>query len=547
MNAKLANCIRLTTVISMVIGLVLAAAQPTNTVLAAESGNEDAGGTGPQPTTTEVAQPETPGLGEGAGSGSNDAAGTGGGNDFQDPGTGEAGQGYGGGQDLVCWYHEAQGNSDSSWTKWMPESSLNGHNHHDGDGERPAEECGGEPEPENNPPVCRAEANPITGEAPLDVNYDGSGSYDPDGDALTFNWSFGATAAQASFTYQQAGTYIETLTVSDGELSASCSVNITVTEPGDDGDNEAIPAAPSGAGLDLLAVDRETGPNRRNIVIYFIDRATMAPVGEITTTLGLTGTHSNPSLSPNGEQVVWSRDFEDDETPAYLWIADLNGDNAEPIQFRGSDVLGYQPSWEPHGNRIAYVEPWGFDLRITDIENEYFWNLGVKGEYPTWSPDGEWLAFTSFEGDYLTIVSSSGRDFGYVETGQICITPRWSPDGQSIFCTISWDYPEVVEVSFTDFTATSVAEATWLSPDHYNTTWSAQQVVPDEGGAHLVIRNILTDEETYESTTDERNPDWWSANPVESTVDMTAFENWVESPAPFEVVGSVVPAGVPAE
>ena len=88
----------------------------------------------------------------------------------------------------------------------------------------------------NQPPVAVASANPTSGAAPLTVNFDGSGSSDPDGDPITYAWISTATAfddstaAQPSFTYTQSGTYSAWLQVTDspGASSVSAPINITV-------------------------------------------------------------------------------------------------------------------------------------------------------------------------------------------------------------------------------------------------------------------------------------------------------------------------------
>ncbi len=68
------------------------------------------------------------------------------------------------------------------------------------------------------------------------VNFDGSGSYDPDDDALTYSWDFGdsnyGSGELTSHMYQGGGTYTVTLTVTDeGDMSDSDTLSVQVTGP----------------------------------------------------------------------------------------------------------------------------------------------------------------------------------------------------------------------------------------------------------------------------------------------------------------------------
>jgi glucose/arabinose dehydrogenase len=78
--------------------------------------------------------------------------------------------------------------------------------------------------PGNSPPVAHASASPTSGPAPLTVNFDGTGSTDPDGDRLTYAWDLDgdgqyddSTQAQPSHTFASPGTYDVGLKVMDSE------------------------------------------------------------------------------------------------------------------------------------------------------------------------------------------------------------------------------------------------------------------------------------------------------------------------------------------
>jgi Glucose / Sorbosone dehydrogenase/PKD domain len=80
----------------------------------------------------------------------------------------------------------------------------------------------------NQAPVAVATANPTSGPIPLSVNFSSAGSLDPEGQPLTYSWTFGdgttSTEANPTHTYTQAGPYNVRLTVADG-------VNSTLAPP----------------------------------------------------------------------------------------------------------------------------------------------------------------------------------------------------------------------------------------------------------------------------------------------------------------------------
>lgn len=86
--------------------------------------------------------------------------------------------------------------------------------------------------PVNHPPVANAGPDQ-TGPVGTTIHLTGAASSDPDGNPLTFTWTLptrpatstavlvGATTATPSFTIDKAGTYVASLTVSDGQLSSA--------------------------------------------------------------------------------------------------------------------------------------------------------------------------------------------------------------------------------------------------------------------------------------------------------------------------------------
>jgi PKD repeat protein len=93
-----------------------------------------------------------------------------------------------------------------------------------------------EQEEPNNPPLVNISASPGSGIVPLEVEFDASGSTDPDGDALTYSWNLGdgssSTMVKFTKTYTKTGTYHVTATVTDEHgLSDDGSLTIEVKEP----------------------------------------------------------------------------------------------------------------------------------------------------------------------------------------------------------------------------------------------------------------------------------------------------------------------------
>jgi MYXO-CTERM domain-containing protein len=92
------------------------------------------------------------------------------------------------------------------------------------------------PPPTNNAPIADA-GGPYAGEAGTTlIQFDGSGSSDPDGDAITFAWEFGddsgSTEMMPTHTYASAGNFQVTLVVNDGHVdSDAATAEAVITAP----------------------------------------------------------------------------------------------------------------------------------------------------------------------------------------------------------------------------------------------------------------------------------------------------------------------------
>lgn len=119
----------------------------------------------------------------------------------------------------------------------------------------------------NEPPICtRLSADPLSGEAPLEVTFTGEG-VDPDGKIVAFEFDFGdqqkktvakdvqgAASHLLLHTYSSSGSYLASLQIRDnnGELSEpeeACQVEIKVEEKG-----------LGGSATDSASLDQETTP-----------------------------------------------------------------------------------------------------------------------------------------------------------------------------------------------------------------------------------------------------------------------------------------------
>ena len=118
----------------------------------------------------------------------------------------------------------------------------------------------------------------------------------------------------------------------------------------------------------------------------------------------------NPSWSPDGRFIVCAQETIEQPTSRYsnasaLWVIDVS--TGQRRQVTVGDAV--QPSWSPHGHRIAY---WAADA----TGQRDLWTVPAQGGAPAaltndrfvdwspiWSPDGRYLFFSSDRGGSMNL------------------------------------------------------------------------------------------------------------------------------------------------
>ena len=196
-------------------------------------------------------------------------------------------------------------------------------------------------------------------------------------------------------------------------------------------------------------------------------------------------TVSNPQISPDGRQIVYTRGWIDkvnDSRKSSLRIMDVDGSRDRHL------VEGSGAAWSPDGTRIFFTaagEPRGSQLHVRWMDAEGLSTQITRLEHgpssPRWSPDGNWIAFTSRVSDKADFAgvdlparpdgaqwerepkvverAAYKRDgIGYVDTGWNHVfvvpanggTPRQLTDGDWNHSSIAWS-ADGTEIYFTSF------------------------------------------------------------------------------------------------
>jgi uncharacterized repeat protein (TIGR01451 family) len=289
------------------------------------------------------------------------------------------------------------------------------------------------PPPTNRPPVASFTYSPSSPVAGQPVSFDGTGSYDPDGQIVSYSWDFNsdgradASGPTASYTFSAAGSYNVTLTVTDnGGLSGTATKTVQVQSVPPP--PPPPPPPPGSLPTANLSIDRGCGasyqPGERITASFSVSESATVTLFDFTTAgrvvqllrrslaAGQSGSFSGQVVGPAGVEtlVLFARTSSGTVTTAACsFTIGQPGASASLTIDRGSGG-SYRP-----GERIT------FTYSVTEQASIVLYDFeptGVLKRYSLgWVQAGQSRSFTA------TIVGPSGVEtavlMAYTRSGKV--------------------------------------------------------------------------------------------------------------------------------
>jgi eukaryotic-like serine/threonine-protein kinase len=248
----------------------------------------------------------------------------------------------------------------------------------------------------------------------------------------------------------------------------------------------------------------------------------------------LTDAGFNPSWSPDGQEVLYAKGDVPDNRP---WLHDPNSEVwavsvATGEKRRISQENALQPTWSPHGYRIAYwtekdrrreihtIPASGGQPKVVTSDPAFDWN-------PTWSPDGQYLYFSSdrsgsFNLWRVRVDERSGKVLGAPEQvttpSPFVAHPGFSSDGHHLVYASLDITNNIQKAAFDPLAAKVQGSPQWITRGPQ--LWTVPDLSPDATQVAFIPNREPTD--IFVSNTDgtgrrqmtnDRTRDWnprWS-------------------------------------
>jgi dipeptidyl aminopeptidase/acylaminoacyl peptidase len=149
---------------------------------------------------------------------------------------------------------------------------------------------------------------------------------------------------------------------------------------------------------------------------------------------------SDPAISPDGKQIVFTRTWVDkmkDQSRSNLWIVDVDG--ARVRQLTEGTWRDSNPVWSPDGQRLAFLSDRSGNnqIHVMWVDTKEVTQLTHLERAPSnlrWSPDGKHIAFTGNVPDEDPILSvklpERPRGAEWAKPAVVVDRLAWARDGQ---------------------------------------------------------------------------------------------------------------------
>jgi Tol biopolymer transport system component len=123
-----------------------------------------------------------------------------------------------------------------------------------------------------------------------------------------------------------------------------------------------------------------------------------------------------PAISTDAQQIAFTS--QNQQLTVY---------NVSTRELNSLGVNGRNPSWAPHGDRLAYDD--GKQVHVYDLARSTAFEMG-QGTEPSWTPDGNDVA-VRVRPRRVDLVNAQTRERrAFIEASRDISVPRWSPNGE---------------------------------------------------------------------------------------------------------------------